>query len=168
MLPLFAIGPEPLDAGALAAAVVARHETTARTAGRPSPGAVSTFLGLVRDQHEGRRVERLEYEAFDALALRSFERIAAEASQAWPEVVLGIHHRTGAVAIGEASVVVVAASAHRAEACGASRYGIERIKQISPIWKREYFAGGHVWVEGATADPDDTEARAEALARSCR
>ena len=72
---------------------------------------------------------------------------------------LAIHHRIGRVAIGEASVVIAAASPHRADAFAACRYAIERVKQIAPIWKHEHFEGGEVWIEGATADPDD-EARA--------
>ena len=69
--------------------------------------------------------------------------------------------------IGEASVAIAAASPHRNEAFAACRYAIERIKQIAPIWKHEFFSGGDVWVEGATADPDDNEARQHALERSC-
>ena len=69
--------------------------------------------------------------------------------------------------IGQASVVIAAGSAHRADAFGASRYAIERIKQMAPIWKHEHFDGGDVWIEGATADPHDEEARRTALARAC-
>ncbi len=79
-----------------------------------------------------------------------------------------MHHRTGRLELGEASVAIAAASAHRAEAFAACRYAIERIKQIAPIWKREHFEGGEVWVEGATADPDDEAAREEAVRRACR
>jgi molybdopterin synthase catalytic subunit len=82
-------------------------------------------------------------------------------------VTLAIHHRIGRIEIAEASVIIAAASAHRADAFAASRYAIERIKQISPIWKHEHFEGGEVWVEGATADPGDEAAKQEAFARAC-
>jgi len=78
-----------------------------------------------------------------------------------------MHHRIGRLAIGEASIVIAAASAHRADAFAASRYAIERVKQIVPIWKHEFFDGGEVWIEGATANPDDQEARAEAQRIAC-
>ena len=156
MVPLTAITTAPLDTGALVRAL----DTT-------GIGAVTTFIGLVRDHNLGRRVLHLEYEAYDALALRGLDLIVAEATAQWPTVRLGIHHRTGRMAIGEASVAIAAASPHRADAFSASRYAIERIKQIVPIWKHEYFEGGEVWIEGATADPGNHEARAQALKIAC-
>jgi molybdopterin synthase catalytic subunit len=152
----FAITAEMLDAAAVAAAVTS-----------PRCGAVATFIGLVRDHNAGRRVEWLDYEAYPALALKTFERIGHEAEARWPSVELAIHHRVGRVAIGEASVVIAAASPHRADAFAASRYAIERIKQIAPVWKHEHFEGGDVWIEGATADPDDEAARQAAFERAC-
>ena len=146
----------PLDAAAVAAEVA-----------RDGDGAVATFVGLVRDHNAGRRVLWLDYEANAPLALKAFERIADEASAQWPDARLAIHHRTGRVNIGEASVVIAAASPHRADAFAACRYAIERIKQIAPIWKHEHFAGGDVWIEGATADAADAAARAAALERAC-
>jgi len=80
---------------------------------------------------------------------------------------MALHHRTGRVEIGEASVVIVTASPHRGDAFAACRYVIERVKQIVPVWKREFFDGGEVWIEGATADPDDVAARAEAERIAC-
>jgi molybdopterin synthase catalytic subunit len=130
-------------------------------------GAVTTFLGLVRDHNQGRRVTHLVYEAYEPLALKALDRIVTEATEQWPSVRLAIHHRTGRLEIGEASVAIAAASAHRADAFAASRYAIERIKQIVPIWKHEYFEGGETWIEGATADPDNQEARAEARRLAC-
>ena len=94
------------------------------------------------------------------LAVKTFERIGSEAAARWPSVALAIHHRTGRLAIGEASVVIAAASPHRADAFAACRYAIERVKQIAPVWKHEHFEGGDVWIEGATADPDDESATA--------
>ena len=91
---------------------------------------------------------RLEYECYEPLAIKSFERIASEAEAQWPDARLAIVHRVGSLGIGEASVAIAAASPHRAEAFAACRYAIERVKQIAPIWKREHFEGGEVWVEG--------------------
>ena len=152
----YEVGPAPLDA-ALVASMVAR----------PEDGAVTTFLGIVRDHNAGRRVLWLEYESYEPLAVKSCEQIAGEAAERWPGARLAIHHRTGRVDIGEASVVVAAASAHRGDAFAACRYAIERLKQIAPIWKHEYFEGGESWIEGATADPEDSAAREAAFARAC-
>ncbi|HEY7790285.1 MAG TPA: molybdenum cofactor biosynthesis protein MoaE [Vicinamibacterales bacterium] len=160
--PLLAIGAIPLDAGMLAAAV----QAAARTADA-SDGAVATFVGLVRDRNLGRTVQYLVYEAYEPLAIRSFERIAAEAAERWASARLGIHHRIGRLEIGEASIAIASASPHRGEAFAACRYAIERVKQIAPIWKKEYFDTGDVWIEGAVADPQDAAARQEALRRAC-
>jgi molybdopterin synthase catalytic subunit len=153
---MHAVTEAVLDSAAVAAAVARRGD-----------GAVSTFVGLVREHNAGRQVRWLDYEAFAPLALKAFEQIAAEAAAKWPGARMAIHHRTGRVAIGEASVVIAAASPHRAEAFAASRYAIERVKQIAPIWKHEHFEGGEVWIEGATADPADEGARLAAMERAC-
>ena len=152
----FVVTPDPLDTAALEALV-----------GGPHCGAVATFVGRVRADNAGRTVLWLDYEAFAPLAVATFERIAIEAAERWPDATLAIAHRIGRLAIGDASVVVVAASPHRRDAFAACRYGIERVKQSAPIWKHEHFEGGAVWVEGATADPDDLEAREIAVARAC-
>ena len=133
----------------------------------PGCGAVATFLGLVRDQNAGRRVLWLDYEAYPPLAVRSFELIGGEALTRWPSMRLAIHHRTGRLEIGDASVAIAAASPHRSDAFAACRYAIERIKQIAPIWKHEHFEDGDVWIEGATADPFDDAARRTAFERAC-
>ncbi len=133
----------------------------------PGMGAAVTFLGLVRDHNQGRRVRHLVYEAYQPLAEKALQRILLEAGEQWPSVVLAVHHRTGQLAIGEASVAIAAGSPHRADAFAACRYAIERVKQIVPIWKHEYFEGGDVWIEGATADPDDVAARAAATRIAC-
>ena len=161
-LPLLAIGPAPIDVAALAA-------TLGRDAAgdSPSDGAIVTFLGTVRNRNLGRTVQYLEYEAYEPLALRAFERIVAEAAERWPSARLALHHRVGRLELGEASIGIVAASQHRGDAFAACRYAIERVKQIAPIWKREYFDGGDVWIEGAVADPDDDAARQEAHRRAC-
>jgi molybdopterin synthase catalytic subunit len=130
-------------------------------------GAVSTFLGVVRATHGGRRVRFLDYEAFEPLARRALARIADEVASSWPGAVVAIHHRVGRLQIGAASVAIAAASAHRAEAFQVCRYAIERVKQIVPIWKHEFFDDGDAWVEGAVADPENDEARRDAMARAC-
>lgn len=130
-------------------------------------GAAVTFVGLVRDHNQGRRVTHLVYEAYEPLAVKALDRIVQEAADQWPSVRVAIHHRTGRLGIGEASVAIAAASPHRADAFAAARYAIERIKQIVPIWKHEFFEGGDTWIEGATADPDNTEARERALRAAC-
>lgn len=160
-VPLLAIGVEPLALDSLIAAVTDRGEATG------SDGAVATFLGLVRNHNVGRVVQHLEYEAYEPLALRAFERIDQEIQARWPDVRLALHHRIGRIEIGGASVAIATASPHRGHAFSACRYAIERIKQIAPIWKREFFDGGDVWIEGATADPDDAAALAEAERIAC-
>jgi molybdopterin synthase catalytic subunit len=143
------------------------HEALVRALDTTGVGAVSVFLGLVRDNNKGRRVLFLDYDAYEPLARRGLDLIVTEASEKWPNVRLAIHHRIGRMEIGAASVAIAAASPHRADAFAASRYAIERIKQIVPIWKHEYFEGGDVWIEGATADPDNADAREEALRIAC-
>jgi molybdopterin synthase catalytic subunit len=165
MGPLLAVGREPLELDRLVAAVSSRADEPADSA--DSDGAVVTFLGLVRNHNLGRRVRYLEYEAYEPLALKTFDRIATETHDRWPGVGLAIHHRIGRLEIGEASVAIAAASAHRADAYAACRYAIERIKQIAPIWKREFFEGGDVWIEGAVADPRDEKIRREAERIAC-
>lgn len=160
--PLFAIGRAPLALDPLLNAV-----GRADSARGGADGAAVTFFGLVRNHNVGRRVLYLEYEAYEPLAVRSFERIADEVRDRWSSVVIGLHHRIGRLEIGEASIVIVTMSPHRADAFAACRYAIERIKQISPIWKHEHFEGGDVWIEGATADPDDARAREAAERAAC-
>src|SRR5258705_14008112 len=154
--PQVAVTSAALDADALVALVGAQGD-----------GAVVTFAGLVRDHNQGRHVQFLEYEAYEPLAVRALQRIVDEAKQLWPSARLAAHHRIGRLEIGEVSIVIAAASPHRADAFAACRYMIERVKQIVPIWKREHFDGGDVWLEGATADPDDEAARVKAYRTAC-
>jgi molybdopterin synthase catalytic subunit len=157
--PLFAIGPAPLALEPLVSAITACSDGI--------DGAIVTFYGLVRNHNQGRRVHYLEYEGYEPLALKAFARIDQEVRERWPGMRVALHHRTGRLEIGDASVAIVTASPHRADAFAACRYVIERVKQIVPVWKREYFEGGDVWIEGATADPDDRDARAEAERIAC-
>lgn len=130
-------------------------------------GAVCTFVGVVRATHKGRRVKHLEYEAFEPLAMKVFDRIETEVRTEWPRASVGIHHRIGRVDIGEASVAIASVSAHRAEAFQVCRYAIERVKQVLPVWKHEFFEDGDAWVEGAVADVDDEAARVRAHELAC-
>jgi molybdopterin synthase catalytic subunit len=167
MSPLLGIGREPLDPEKIAATLAAQTGSAIDTHDSGRDGAVVVFLGLVRNHNAGRSVRYLEYEAYEPLAVKAFARIAAEIQERWPGVGLALHHRVGRLEISEASIAIVTRSAHRADAYHANRYAIERVKQIAPIWKREYFDGGDVWIEGATADPDDARARAEAERVAC-
>ena len=132
-----------------------------------SAGAIASFLGTVRNENQGHQVDYLEYEAYEPLAVKAFQRIADESTQLWPDTPLAIHHRIGRLNVGEASVAIAASSPHRANAFSSCRYAIERIKQIAPVWKHEYFEGGDIWIEGATASPDDEEARQTAIRLAC-
>jgi molybdopterin synthase catalytic subunit len=159
---MLAVTPAPLSIDALTLAV----EAAVRTRGEGC-GALASFLGVVRATHQGRAVRYLDYEAFDELAVRTFEQIRDEARTRWPEAELAIVHRTGRLNIGDASIAIVAATAHRADAFAVCRYAIERVKQITPVWKHEFFADGDAWVEGAVADPHDDAAREKAMAIAC-
>ena len=165
MIPPLAIGPDPLEVERVAAAVPDDPSTRSGQSG--ADGAVVTFLGLVRNHNLGRSVRYLEYEAYEPLALKAFGRIASEIAERWPSARMALHHRIGRLEVGEASIAIVVRSPHRGDAYAACRYAIERVKQIAPIWKREFFEGGDVWIEGATANPDDARARAEAERVAC-
>jgi molybdopterin synthase catalytic subunit len=159
-IPLLSITADALEVQA----IVRRAEDEA---GEGRHGAVAVFIGNVRGENLGRRVVELHYEAYVPLALATFGTIAAEVGESWPGVRIAIRHRVGRIAVGDASIVIAAASPHRAEAFQACRYVIERVKQIAPIWKREIFDGGEAWIEGATADPSDAAARKAAYERAC-
>lgn len=110
-------------------------------------GAVSVFLGTVRNVNAGRTVLFLDYEAYGGMAQREMERIEAEALQRFAVTRVAIVHRTGRLEIGAASVAVVVAAPHRAAAIEACAFVIDTLKATVPIWKLEHFEGGHVWIE---------------------
>ena len=112
----------------------------------PRAGAVVLFLGVVRDNARGRRVDHLIYEAYEALARRELEKIAAVVCARWPVTRLAIVHRTGRLAVGEPSVAVAVSAPHRQAAFEAGRYMIDTLKQTVPIWKKEVWEGGAAWV----------------------
>ena len=109
-------------------------------------GAVVTFSGAVRDETRGARVLRLEYEAYAPMAEKVLAQIGAEIAERWPKSAAAIHHRVGTLVPGELAVVIAVASPHRAAAFEGCRHAIERLKADAPIWKREVFENGAVWV----------------------
>lgn len=118
---------------------------------RPDAGALATFTGTVRDNARGRSVLWLDYEAYEAAAVKMLARIGTEMRERWPVLSVAMEHRTGKLYPGEASVVIAVSSAHRDAVFAASAYAIERIKEIVPIWKKEAYADGELWI-GSEAD----------------
>jgi molybdopterin synthase catalytic subunit len=115
---------------------------------QPEDGAVVVFDGIVRNHSQGRKTLYLEYEGYEPMALRKMKEIAESTRSRWPVNRIGIVHRLGQLEIGEASVVIVVTSAHRKAAFLACQHVIDTLKKTVPIWKKEYFADGEVWVEG--------------------
>jgi len=109
-------------------------------------GAVVTFTGVVRSVSRGKRVTRLDYEAYDSMAEKQLSRIGNEVAEKWPGALTAVVHRVGSLLPGELAVVIAVASPHRAEAFDACRHVIERLKQDVPIWKKEFSEDGDVWV----------------------
>ncbi len=143
---LIHITQEPLDPESITAKVIG-----------DSNGAVVTFLGTTRNVTRDRKVLYLEYEAYRPMADKMLAEIAAEMKRKWPVEDVAIAHRLGRLEIGETSLVVAVAAGHRKEAFAACQYSVVRIKQIVPIWKKEFFEGGEVWVESPEdRDPVDT------------
>ena len=112
----------------------------------PAAGAVVTFVGTTRNENVGRRVIRLEYEAFAGMAQKEMRRLATAARKRWPLRRVAMAHRIGVVPVGEASVGIAVSSGHRREAFEACHWLIDRLKEIVPIWKKEHFRGGEVWI----------------------
>lgn len=137
---MFEVTTEPLDA---------RRAETAVSHSRA--GAICTFTGIVRDSSRGRSVTHLDYEAFAEMATGQMRKIADEIADQWPEARVAMAHRTGRLEIGEASVVVSVSAPHRAEAIAACKWGIDRLKESVPIWKKEHAADGTYWIEGDEA-----------------
>ncbi len=126
----------PLDPAVLARAVAS-----------PAHGAIATFVGLVRDHHDGRAVRSLRYSAYEPMAEAVAAEIVAEAEARWP-VRVALGHRLGDLAVGDAAVAVAAGSAHREAAFAACRYVIEEVKRRVPIWKLERHPdGSETWVD---------------------
>jgi molybdopterin converting factor subunit 1 len=137
---LFELTSGPLDARRLEAAVA-----------HPGAGAICTFTCVVRDSSRDRSVTYLEYEAYAEMATAQMRKIAEEIAQRWPEARVSMAHRVGRLDIGEPSVVVSVSCPHRAEAIVACKWGIDRLKETVPIWKKEHAADGTYWIEGDSA-----------------
>jgi molybdopterin synthase catalytic subunit len=137
MEPLILITREPLDRSALVAAVT-----------HPGAGGIVVFEGVVRDNARGKQVRYLEYDVYPEMAIQQIRAIVAEAQQRWGVQQAAVAHRIGRLEIGEASVIVVVATPHRAEAFEACRYIIDTLKTTVPIWKKEVATSGEEWVEG--------------------
>lgn len=134
---LFALTRSQIDSQALA-----------RELQRGEDGAVVVFEGIVRNNTKGRPTRFLEYECYESMALRQMEQIGTEIAQAHAVGCISIVHRLGRLEIGEASVSVIVTAPHRQAAFQAALEGINRLKREVPIWKKEYFEDGAVWVEG--------------------
>ena len=116
----------------------------------PGAGAVVTFIGTTRDHNDGRRVLRLEYEAYPEMALAEMRKIGETAAQRWPIMRIAIVHRIGVVPIGDASVDIAVSAGHRRAAFEACHFAIDRLKEVVPIWKKEHFEGGEMWIGSQT------------------
>ncbi len=134
---------EPIKTAAMAAAI--KH---------PEDGAVAIFDGIVRNNSRGRRTLYLDYTAYGPMALRQMEQLAQQALASYAIRDVQIVHRLGRLQIGETSVYIVVASAHRAAAFDACRWLIDTLKKTVPIWKKEYFEDGAVWADGESFPPE--------------
>ncbi|MDB5090618.1 MAG: molybdopterin synthase catalytic subunit [Mucilaginibacter sp.] len=112
----------------------------------PESGGIDVFIGTVRNTTKGKKVIKLEFEAYEPMAIAEMEKIAKQAFEKWPVQRVLIHHRTGVLEVGEVPVVIAVSAAHRAAAFDACRYIIDTLKQTVPIWKKEIFEDGEVWV----------------------
>lgn len=138
---MYEIVTHPIDVAAVTAAVA-----------DAGAGALVTFIGTTRNYNDGRRVTQLEYEAYPAMALAEMRKIGETAQQRWPIAHVAIVHRIGVVPIGEASVVIAVSAGHRRAAFEACHFAIDRLKKVVPIWKKEYFEGGEVWIGSQTGE----------------
>jgi len=134
---LYQITRDPIDA-----------QSIARQLLRTADGAICVFEGVVRDHSKGKRTLYLEYEGYERMALKKLEEIGIFVRQAWEIGTVAIVHRLGHMDIGETSVAVIVTSSHRRAAFDACHYAIDKLKKVVPIWKKEFFEDGEVWVEG--------------------
>ena len=137
---MYMVTSDPIDTAAVLACVA-----------HPGAGGIALFVGTTRDENEGHRVARLEYEAYDEMATTEMAAIGAEIERRWGVLGVAMVHRVGIVPIGEASVAVAVAAPHREEAFAACRYGIDTLKAHVPIWKKEHYADGSRWIGACTA-----------------
>ncbi len=116
----------------------------------PSAGAMTTFVGTTRNTNDGRPVIRLEYECYPGMAEKEMVKIASEVLERWPVLKIAMIHRLGRVDIGEASVAIAVSSGHRHAAFEACHYAINQLKETVPIWKKELYEGGELWIGSQT------------------
>ncbi len=135
---MFRLVREPVDVAALRDSLL-----------RPEDGAVTVFEGVVRNHARGKQVLYLEYHAYESMALRQMEQIACEARKRFDIRDIGVVHRLGRLEHGECSVAIVVVSAHRGPAFEACRFAIDTLKKTVPIWKKEFYEDGEVWIEGS-------------------
>jgi molybdopterin synthase catalytic subunit len=136
---MYQIVSQPIDVAAVTSAVA-----------DPGSGATVTFIGTTRDRNDGRRVLRLEYEAYTEMALAEMRKIGEAAQRQWPIERVAMVHRIGVVPLGEASVVIAVSAGHRHTAFEACHFAIDRLKEVVPIWKKEHFEGGEIWIGSQT------------------
>ncbi|WP_243292293.1 molybdenum cofactor biosynthesis protein MoaE [Bacillus sp. FJAT-47783] len=121
-------------------------ETVVQKVIRPEAGAVTTFIGTVREWTNGKRTLFLQYEAYEKMAISMLKKIGDEIKEKWPDAKCAITHRVGKLEISDIAVVIAVSTPHRIDAYEANQYAIERIKQIVPIWKKEHWEDGEMWV----------------------
>ncbi len=150
LLPPVSGGSEAQTAASRVAIVRAKIHVNALAEGirRPDDGAVAVFEGVVRNQTRGRRTLYLDYEGYEPMALKQLQELADQALEKYPVRDVAIVHRLGRLELGETSVAIVVASAHRGAAFEACRWLIDTLKKTVPIWKKEYFEDGAVWADG--------------------
>jgi len=134
---IYRITREAIDARGLASMLL-----------RPEAGAICIFEGVVRNNSKGKSTRYLEYEAYESMALKKMEEIGEFVRRAWEIDAVAIVHRLGHMDIGEASVAIIITSAHRRASFDACEYAIDRLKKVVPIWKKEFFEDGEIWIEG--------------------
>ena len=119
----------------------------------PEVGAIATFIGTTRNNNQGRKVIALDYEAYPEMAEKELARLGEEAKKKWQICRMAIVHRIGPVQITEPSVIIAVSAAHREAAFAACRFAIEEIKKTVPIWKKEVYEGGEIWIGTQSGQP---------------
>ncbi|MEH7095920.1 molybdenum cofactor biosynthesis protein MoaE [Neobacillus vireti] len=132
---MYEISKEPIDIQAVIDKVVQREA-----------GAITTFIGTVRELTKGKKTLFLIYDAYEAMAVKKLEQIGREIEERWEGSKAAITHRVGRLDITDVAVVIAVSTPHRADAYEANRYAIERIKEIVPIWKKEHWEDGEAWM----------------------
>lgn len=131
----FEISKDPIDVQSIIDKVVQREA-----------GAITTFIGTVRELTRGKKTLFLIYEAYESMAVKKLEQIGREIEERWPGAKVAITHRVGKLDITDVAVVIAVSTPHRADAYEANRYAIERIKEFVPIWKKEHWENGEEWI----------------------